>query len=94
MKPYFNTLVKFIYKTVRGVEIMGWGLARNTDFNGHQMEIVAIFAVFIVIGIWVYYDSDKYFVGIKRHIFWGLTILTGPIGLIIYLIQRKKEELV
>ncbi|MCM3575393.1 MULTISPECIES: hypothetical protein [Mesobacillus] len=73
---------------------MGWGLARNTDFSGHQLEIAAIFALFIVIGIWVYYDSDKYFVGIKRHILWVLTIITGPIGLIIYLIQRKKEGLV
>lgn len=73
---------------------MGWGLARNTDFSGHQIEIAVIFTLFIVVAIWVYYDSDKYFIGIKRHVFWILTIFTGPIGLIIYLMQRKKEELV
>ena len=73
---------------------MGWGLARNTDFSGHQIEIAVFFTLFIVIAIWVYYDSDKYFIGIKRHVFWILTIFTGPIGLIIYLMQRKKEELV
>lgn len=73
---------------------MGWGLARNTDFSGHQIEIAVIFTFFIVIAIWVYYDSDKNFIGFKRHIFWILTIFTGPIGLIIYLMQRKKEELI
>lgn len=73
---------------------MGWGLARNTDFSGHQIEIAVILTLFIVVAIWVYYDSDKYFIGIKRHVFWILTIFTGPIGLIIYLMQRKKKELV
>lgn len=73
---------------------MGWGLARNTDFSGHQIEIAVIFTLFSVVAIWVYYDSDKYFIGFKRHIFWILTVFTGPIGLIIYLMQRKKEELV
>lgn len=73
---------------------MGWSLARHTDFSGHQIEMAVIFSLFIVIGIWVYYDSDKYFVGIKRHIFWILTIFTGPIGLMIYLRQRKNEDLV
>lgn len=73
---------------------MGWNLARNTEFSGHQIEITVILSFFIIIGVWVYYDSDKYFVGIKRHIFWLLIIITGPIGLIIYLIQRKKEGLV
>lgn len=73
---------------------MGWGLARNTDFSGHQIEIAVIFTFFIVIAIWVYYDSDKYFIGFRRHIFWVSTIFTGPIGLIIYLMQRKKEELI
>lgn len=73
---------------------MGWGLARNTDFSGHQIEIAVFFTFFIVIAIWVYYDSDKYFIGFKRHIFWVLTIITGPIGLLIYLMQRKKEQLI
>lgn len=71
---------------------MGWSLARNTDFSGHQIEIAVILSLFIIIGVWVYYDSDKYFVGIKKHIFLVLTIITGPVGLIIYLIQRKKEK--
>jgi hypothetical protein len=70
---------------------MGWGLARNTDFSGHQIEIAVIFTLFIVIAIWVYYDSDQYFIGIKRHVFWICTIITGPIGLIIYLMRRKKK---
>ena len=73
---------------------MGWGLARNTDFSGHQIEMAAVLPFFIVMGIWVYYDSDKYFAGIRRHIFWLFTILTGPVGLIIYLINRKKDGLV
>jgi hypothetical protein len=73
---------------------MGWGLARNTDFSGHQIEVAVIFTIFIVVAIWVYYDSEKYFIGIKRRVFWLLTIITGPIGLIIYLLQRKKEGLV
>lgn len=72
---------------------MGWSLAKNTDFSGHQIEIAVILSFFIIIGVWVYYDSDKYFVGIKRHIFWVLTIFMGPVGLILYLKQRKKEGL-
>ncbi|WP_226087734.1 hypothetical protein [Mesobacillus sp. S13] len=71
---------------------MGWGLARNTDFSGHQIEIAVIFTFFIVIAIWVYYDSDKYFIRFKRHIFWILTIFMGPIALLIYLMQRKIQK--
>ena len=70
---------------------MGWGMARFIDFSGHQIEIILLFGIICVMAIWIFYDSDKFFVGAKRHIFWLLTILTGPIGLIIYLIMRKRE---
>jgi len=68
---------------------MGWFLSKNTDFSGFELEIAFFLSIFIVLAIWVFYDSDKYFYSKFRHIFWLLTIFTGPIGLIIYLVSRK-----
>ncbi len=70
----------------------GWFAAGNTDFSGYQIEIAFLFSIFFVMAIWVFYDSDKYFMGAKRHIFWFLTIFTGPITLLIYLILRRNQE--
>ncbi|WP_062352399.1 hypothetical protein [Bacillus kwashiorkori] len=69
---------------------MGWGISNRTDFSGYQLEIAFFFSIFCILAIWVFYDSDKYFYYSKiRHIFWILTIFTGPIGLIIYLVSRR-----
>jgi hypothetical protein len=71
----------------------GTGLLNGTNYNGFQLEITLIFLFifFCIMSIWVLYDSDRYFEGIKRHLFWPLTLLTGPIGLGIYFYMRKKS---
>lgn len=71
---------------------MGWSLANNTDFSGYQIEIAFLLSIFIVMAIWVYYDSDRYFPGPIKHVFWPLTIVSGPIGLIIYLMFRRNRD--
>jgi len=70
----------------------GWSVANQTDYSGFQIEIAFFFTIFCVMAIWVFYDSGLYFVGVKRHVFWVLTIITGPIALITYLIIRRREE--
>jgi hypothetical protein len=67
-------------------------LANNTDFSGFQIEIAFMFVIFCCMAIWVFYNSDKYFDGFKRHLFWPITIFTGPIGLWIYLYIRRKAD--
>jgi TM2 domain-containing membrane protein YozV len=74
---------------MRGISLMG-----GTDFSNFQFEIsiFLLFILFSIMSIWVIYDSDKYFDGIKRHLFWPLTLITGPIGLGIYLFMRRKVD--
>ncbi|RSD29092.1 hypothetical protein [Mesobacillus subterraneus] len=69
---------------------MGWNMANRTDFSGFQMEKAFLFTIFIVMSIWVYYDSDKYLIGYKKHLFWVATIFTGPIGLGLWLYWRRR----
>jgi hypothetical protein len=74
---------------MRGISLM-----RGTDFNNFQIgiTIILLFIFFCIMSIWVIYDSDKYSDGIKRHLFWPLTLVTGPIGLGIYLFMRRKVD--
>jgi hypothetical protein len=74
---------------MRGIGLMG-----GTDFSNYQFEItmVFLFILFSILSLWVLYDSDSYFDGIKRHIFWPLTLITGPLGLVIYLLMRRKVD--
>ncbi|GAA0337847.1 hypothetical protein GCM10008967_30140 [Bacillus carboniphilus] len=69
---------------------MGWSVASHTDFSGHQIEIAFLASIFIVMAIWVFYNSNRYFMGWSRHAFWILTLFTGPLGLLVYLIFRKR----
>lgn len=71
---------------------MWWTIVHSTDFGGYQIEIVFALSIFIIMAIWVFYNSDKYLFGVKRHLSWLLTIATGPIGLLFYLIIRRKEK--
>lgn len=91
----WNFMIQYIYNCkafyIKGDITMGW-MARNIDFSGHQIEIILLLCIFCAMAIWVFYDSDKYLSGVKRHILWLLTIITGPITLIIYLIMRKKLD--
>ena len=69
-----------------------WGsLYRTGDFSGYQIELVLLLISCIILAIWVFYHSDKYFYHRFRHIFWLLTLFTGPIGLLIYLLFRKSK---
>ena len=70
----------------------GWSYAGNIDFSGYQLEFAVLFVFFAVLAIWVYYNSERYFSGIPKHLFWMITLFTGPIGLLIYLYARKKAE--
>lgn len=71
---------------------MGWSVAGSTDFSGYQIEIAFLFSVFIVMAIWVYYNSERYFDGLTRHVFCLATMLTGPVGLAIYVSFRRRNE--
>ncbi|KIL53499.1 hypothetical protein KP77_04750 [Jeotgalibacillus alimentarius] len=71
---------------------MGWNMASQTDFSGYQIELAVIYTIFLIASMWVFYDADHYFTGIKRHIFWIMTLVTGPIGMILYLIFRRLER--
>jgi hypothetical protein len=70
--------------------IMGWSVAQYTDFSGYQLEIIFFYVIALVLAIWVFYNSDHYFHGFSRYILIVLTLVTGPIGLIVYLIFRKR----
>lgn len=70
---------------------MGWSMAGQVDFSGYQIEIALFYTVAFVIAVWVFYDSDRHFYSIFRHLFWLFTLITGPIGLILYLLVRKWE---
>jgi hypothetical protein len=72
----------------------GTGAIAGTDFSNFQSEItmILLFIVFCIMAIWVLYNSDNYFEGVKRHLFWVLTLMTGPIGLGIYLFIRRKVD--
>jgi hypothetical protein len=73
---------------VRGVVLMN-----NTDFSGFQIELTFLFVIFCVMAIWVFYNSSRYFDGVKRHFFWPLTLITGPIGLGLYLYMKRNVDL-
>jgi hypothetical protein len=72
----------------------GTGLMGGTDLSSFQLEITIIFLfiLFCIMSFWVFYDSDNYFDGIKKHLFWSLTLITGPIGLGIYFLIRRKVD--
>ncbi|TFD99453.1 hypothetical protein [Jeotgalibacillus salarius] len=71
---------------------MGWSIANQTDFSGYQIEFAVIYTIFFIASIWVFYDSDHYFMGFKRHFFWILTLTAGAVGMILYIIFRRLEK--
>ncbi|MGM8216597.1 hypothetical protein ACLIA0_13640 [Bacillaceae bacterium W0354] len=72
----------------------GWSIANGLSFEdiaGHTIELILMWLIFAVLGIWVYYSAEAYYVkGIYKFIFVLSTILTGPIGLIIYFLFRNR----
>jgi hypothetical protein len=78
-----------------GENMRGTGLMGGTDFSSFQFEITTIFLfiLFCTMSFWVLYDSDNYFEGIKRHLLWLLTLITGPIGLGFYLFMQRRVEI-
>jgi hypothetical protein len=93
VKPFhLFTVTKEISFRERSGWNMGWSVASSTDFSGYQIEIAFLFSIFIVMAIWVYYNSERYFDGLTRHVFWLATMLTGPVGLVIYLWFRRRNE--
>ncbi|MFC4408892.1 hypothetical protein ACFOZY_00440 [Chungangia koreensis] len=68
---------------------MGWSLASQIDFSGYQMEIALFYTIALVMAVWVFYDSDRHFYSFFRHLFWILTLLSGPLGLLVYHIFRR-----
>jgi hypothetical protein len=72
----------------------GTGLMGATDFGSFQFEIsmIFLFILFCIMSLWVLFDSDNYFDGFKRHLFWSLTLVTGPIGLGIYFFMRRRVD--
>lgn len=71
---------------------MGWSMASRTDFSGHQLEIALYITFVFMIALWVFFNSDQHFQGLIRHLFWLVTLVLGPIGLIIYLVARRLED--
>jgi hypothetical protein len=72
----------------------GTALLNGTDYSGFQFEMtmILLFILFFTMSFWVFYDSDRYFDGRKRHLFWPLTLFTGPIGLGFYFFMRRKTD--
>ncbi|MGM8216569.1 hypothetical protein ACLIA0_13455 [Bacillaceae bacterium W0354] len=72
----------------------GWSITRRLsldDITGYTPVLILMWLIFLVLGIWVYYSAEKYYVrGIFIFVFVLLTVLTGPIGIITYLLLRDK----
>lgn len=70
---------------------MAWSLASQIDLSGYQMEIAFFYTIAFVMAVWVFYNSDRHFYSPFRHLFWLLTLISGPLGLLVYLVSRRWE---
>jgi hypothetical protein len=69
----------------------GYALLALLVFGGIILLILGLLAVWILLAVWVYRDAKKR--GMEATLWLLLVLLTGFIGLIVYLIVRREHPI-
>ena len=69
----------------------GYALLALLVFGFFILFIIALFVVWILLAVWVYRDAKKR--GMEATLWLLLVLLTGIIGLIVYLIVRRDHPI-
>jgi len=69
----------------------GYAFLALMIFGGFILFIIALFVVWILLAVWVYRDAKKR--GMEATLWLLLVLLTGFIGLIVYLIVRRDHPI-
>jgi uncharacterized membrane protein YhaH (DUF805 family) len=69
----------------------GYALLALLIFGGIILFIIGLFVVWILLAVWVYRDAKKR--GMEATLWLLLVLLTGFIGLIVYLIVRREHPI-
>jgi uncharacterized membrane protein YhaH (DUF805 family) len=69
----------------------GYALLALLVFGGIILFIIGLFVVWILLAVWVYRDAKKR--GMEATLWLLLVLLTGFIGLIVYLIVRREHPI-
>jgi TctA family transporter len=69
----------------------GYAFLAFLVFGGIILFIIALFVVWILLAVWVYRDAKKR--GMEATLWLLLVLLTGFIGLIVYLIVRREHPI-
>jgi len=69
----------------------GYALLALLIFGGIILFIIGLFVVWILLAVWVYRDAKKR--GMEATLWLLLVLLTGFIGLIVYLIVRRDHPI-
>ena len=70
---------------------LGYALLAFLVFGGFILFIIGLFAVWILLAVWVYRDAKKR--SMEATLWLLLVLLTGFIGLIVYLIVRREHPI-
>ncbi len=69
----------------------GYAFLALLIFGGIILFIIGLFVVWILLAVWVYRDAKKR--GMEATLWLLLVLLTGFIGLIVYLIVRREHPI-
>jgi uncharacterized membrane protein YhaH (DUF805 family) len=69
----------------------GYAFLALLVFGGIILFIIGLFVVWILLAVWVYRDAKKR--GMEATLWLLLVLLTGIIGLIVYLIVRREHPI-
>jgi uncharacterized membrane protein YhaH (DUF805 family) len=69
----------------------GYAFLALLVFGGIILFIIGLFVVWILLAVWVYRDAKKR--GMEATLWLLLVLLTGFIGLIVYLIVRREHPI-
>ncbi len=70
---------------------LGYAFLAFLVFGGIILFFIALFVVWILLAVWVYRDAKKR--GMEATLWLLLVLLTGFIGLIVYLIVRREHPI-
>jgi len=70
---------------------LGYAFLALLVFGGIILLIIGLFVVWILLAVWVYRDAKKR--GMEATLWLLLVLLTGFIGLIVYLIVRRDHPI-
>ncbi|MCC6049670.1 MAG: PLDc N-terminal domain-containing protein [Thermofilum sp.] len=70
---------------------LGYAFLAFLVFGGIILLIIGLIAVWILLAVWVYRDAKKR--GMEATLWLLLVLLTGIIGLIVYLIVRREHPI-